>query len=99
MNKFSSGFISKNPINNGGVSIKVPTEEEAAREAFIDPFKKLDKKSGFSKGVEENKQWAKDNPGKAIGLGLFTVAKWSPWGFKKYYQGGKLAVDLIKKLF
>jgi hypothetical protein len=99
MSKFSGGFISKNPINNGGISIEHSTEKEAVKSFVFNTFKKANEKSGFSKGIEENKKWVKDNPWKAAGVGILTAAKWSPWGFKKYFQGGKVAINLIKKLF
>ena len=99
MSKFSGMFTSKNPINYGGVSVKVPTEEEAAKSFASNTFKQLDKQSGFSKGIEENKQWAKDNPGKAaLAIGT-TAVKWSPWGFKKYKQAFDIGKKIIKKIF
>ena len=105
MSKFSSGFISKNPINNGGISIKHSTEEEAVKSFVSNTFKKGDEKLGFSKDIienlhrpyKENKKWVKDNPWKAAGVGILTAAKWSPWGFAKYKQIGNIGLNLIKQ--
>ena len=97
MSKFSSGFISKNPINNGGISIKHSTEGDAVKSFVSNTFKKGDEKLGFSKSVQENQQWVKDNPWKATATALLTTAKWSPWGFTKYKQLGNIGLNLIKQ--
>ena len=94
MSKFTRPFMDKHPLKQQGIGLN---EKEAVRSFASNTFKKLDTQSGFSKGIEENKQWAKDNPGKAaLAIGT-TAVKWSPWGFTKYKQLGNLGLNLVKK--
>jgi len=93
MSKFTRPFMNKHPLRKEGIKLN---EKEAAKSFVSNTFKKADEQSGFSKGIEENKQWAKDNPGKATAAALITAAKWSPWGFTKYKQAANIGLNLIK---